>query len=129
MPLSLDFSKVDSTHRIELAAGLTAEEMYDREWATILLGKVLDRLAHEFQAAGKASHFETLKGFVIGDFQQSTYRQAASDLGISEDAAKQAASRMRRRYREILRQEIAETVARPDEVDDEIRGLIEILSR
>ena len=131
--LSLDFAAVDAMYLFEPVAGLTAEQIFDREWAIRLLGQVLERLAEEFQSAGKRQQFELLKGFVVGDAvgdtQASSYRQAASELGTTEAAAKQAASRMRRRYRELLRSAIADTVSTPDEVDDEIRGLFEILSR
>ena len=131
--LSLDFAAVDAMYLFEPVAGLTAEQIFDREWAITLLGQVLERLADEFQSAGKRQQFELLKGFVVGDVvgdtQASSYRQAASELGTTEAAAKQAASRMRRRYRELLRSAIADTVSTPDEVDDEIRGLFEILSR
>ena len=81
----------------------------------------------EFNRAAKAKQFEELKGFIIGDHPGTTYAQAAAKLNMTEAAAKKAGSRMRRRYRELLREEIAQTVAEPDEVDDEIRNLFATL--
>jgi RNA polymerase sigma-70 factor (ECF subfamily) len=127
VPISLDFQAADSAMRIDLAAGLTAEQHYDREWAIALLDRVLWHLQAEFGAAGKGDYFEELKGFLIGDRSGTTYADAARRLGTTEQAAKKAASRMRSRYRELLRDEIAQTVTSPDEVDDEIRNLFAIL--
>ena len=75
----------------------------------------------------KSKQFQELKGFIIGDHAGTTYAQAAANLDMTEAAAKQAGSRMRRRYRELLREEIAQTVEGPGEVDDEIRNLFAIL--
>jgi RNA polymerase sigma-70 factor (ECF subfamily) len=126
-PISLDFQAVDSALRIDPAAGLTAEQHFDKQWALALLDRIMERLKAELEAAGKADHFAVLKGFIIGDHVGTTYADAAARLKISEDAAKKAGSRLRSRYRQLLREEIAQTVARPDEIDDEIRNLFAIL--
>ena len=122
-PISLDFASVDSRINLDPAAGLTPEQYYDQEWAIALLGNILERLQTEFEESGKSKLFEELKGFIIGDHSGTTYSQVAETLEISEAAAKKSASRMRKRYRELLREEIAQTVSEPDEVDDEIRNL------
>lgn len=122
-PISLDFQSADSSLSIEPESGLTAQQFYDQQWAIALLGQIMERLKAEFEVAAKAKQFEVLKGFVIGDHAGTTYSQAAARLNMTEAAAKKAGSRMRRRYRELLREEIAQTVSRPDEVDDEIRNL------
>jgi RNA polymerase sigma factor (sigma-70 family) len=122
-PISLDFDSADAGFRIEPAAGMTAEQCYEQQWAIALLGQIMERLESEFAQAGKARHFDELKGFIIGDHAGSSYAQAAARLRLTEAAARQAATRMRRRYRELLREEIAHTVSGPDEVDDEIRNL------
>jgi RNA polymerase sigma-70 factor (ECF subfamily) len=109
------------------AAGLTPEQYYDRQWALTILERVMLQLEGEHSQDGKARHFEELKGFLVGGHSGDTYRQAAGRLEISEVAARKAASRMRRRYRELLRGEIAQTVAGPEEVDDEIRNLFSTL--
>jgi RNA polymerase sigma-70 factor (ECF subfamily) len=126
-PISLDFQTAESSLRIEPAAGLTAEQFYEQQWAIALLARIMERLEWEFQKAGKPEHFEAFKGFILGDHAGSTYAQVAARLDMTEGAAKKAGSRMRQRYRELLREEIAQTVAGPDEVDDEIRNLFFIL--
>jgi RNA polymerase sigma-70 factor (ECF subfamily) len=126
-PISLDFESADSSFRIEPASGLTAEQFYDQQWAIALLGQIMERLEFQFEQAGKAKQFEELKGFVIGDHTGTTYAQAAERLKMTVAAAKKAASRMRRRYRELLREEISQTVAGPDEIEDEIRNLFATL--
>jgi len=125
-PLSLDFTAADSSLVMEPATGLTPEQIYDRQWATTLLAQIVERLALEFDRAGKAQQFEVLCGHLIGDHQGVTYAEAAQLLGTTEPAAKKAASRMRQRYREMLRAEILQTVSGPEDVDDEIRNLFAV---
>jgi len=127
-PISLDFAAADSSLRIDPAAGLTAERFYDQQFAIALLGQIMERLKGEFEAAGKTQLFEELKGFIIGNHAGTTYADVAQRLSMTEPAAKMAASRMRRRYRDLLREEIAQTVDGPDEVDEEIRDLFTTLS-
>ncbi|MCH5375987.1 MAG: sigma-70 family RNA polymerase sigma factor, partial [Planctomycetes bacterium] len=113
--------------RIEPTGGLTAEQLYDREWAITLLGCIMEKLEAEFQQAGKSEQFQELKGFLIGDRSGRTYAEVAETLQMSEEAARKAASRMRGRYRELLRDEISETVSGPEEVDAEIGKLFSSL--
>jgi RNA polymerase sigma-70 factor (ECF subfamily) len=126
-PISLDFATADSSLRIDPAVGLTAEQFYEQQWAIALLGQIMQRLQAEFAAGGKERLFAELKGFIIGDHAGTTYARAAASLNMTEAAVKKSASRMRRRYRELLRDEIAQTVAGPDEVEDEIRSLFATL--
>jgi RNA polymerase sigma factor (sigma-70 family) len=126
-PISLDFESADSHFRIEPESGLTAEQLYDQQWAIALLGQIMERLKVEFERAGKAKQFDELKGFIIGDHAGTTYAQVAEKLNTTEAAAKKSASRMRGRYRELLREEISQTVTGPDEVQDEIRNLFATL--
>ena len=126
-PISLDFASADLGLRIDPAYGLTAEQFYDQQWAIALLDRTMLRVQLEFEKAGKAGHFEQLKGYLVGDHAGTTYAEVATTLGMSEAAAKKTASRMRKRYRELLKQEIEETVSTPDEVDDEIRNLFATL--
>lgn len=123
VPISLDFECADSNLRIDPAAGLTAEQCYDKQWAIALLAQILGRLQAEFEQAGKLQQFTELKGFIIGDHSGTTYAQAAEKLDMSEAAAKKSASRMRGRYRQLLREEIGQTVSEPDQIEDEIRNL------
>jgi len=126
-PIPLDFESADSRIRIEPASGLTAEQFYDQQWAIALVGQILKQLEVEFEQSGKSKLFEELKGFIIGDHSGKTYGDVAEKLNMTEAAAKKAGSRMRRRYRELLRREIAQTVEGPSEVDDEIRNLFTTL--
>jgi DNA-directed RNA polymerase specialized sigma24 family protein len=122
--LSLDFDSANSGLRIDPAAAeLTPEQWYDQQWAITLLGRIMQRLECEFEDRGKAEQFEELKGFLVGDHAGTTYAEVARRLGMTEAATKKAASRMRQRYRHLLRKEIAETVVAPEEVDEEIRNL------
>lgn len=124
--LSLDFPSADSKLHMEPEAGLTPEQVYAREWAIALLQKITDRLQAEFGRMGKSDQFEALKGFLIGGEAGQTYAQVAARLNMTEAAARKAGSRMRERYRELLRVEIADTVEGPEEVEDEIRNLFAV---
>jgi len=104
------------------------EETFERQWATTLLHQALTRLQKEFVAAGKGVLFEELKIFLTGEKRTATYADLATTLGTTEDALKTAVSRMRRRYGELLRAEIANTVSGPEEVDEELRALFAALS-
>ena len=127
-PLSLDFGAADSSLRIDAAGGLTPEQFYDQQWAITLLRRIVERLEAESGENGKGAVFTELKGFLVGDHGGTTYAEAAERVGLSEAAVKKAVSRMRQRYRELLREEIAETVAGPEEVEDEIRKLFAALA-
>ena len=126
-PLSLAFATADSAIGLEPATYLTPEQIFDQHWALAVLRQTLARLELELAQAGKQDQFDELRGFIIGDHGETTYAQAATKLHMTEAAAKKAASRLRQRYRELLRAEIAQTVADPAEVDDEIRNLFTVL--
>lgn len=126
-PISLDFASVDSSIRIEAVDGLTPEQIFDRDWAMTLLSQIMERLKSEYVSSDKAELFEQLKPFLIGRPSGNTWRQVAERLQMTEAAAKMTGARMRKRYREILRQEIADTVSEPEDVDDEIRNLFSTL--
>ena len=126
-PISLDFDDGDSRFRLEPFTQLTADELYERQWAVALLQRVLQRLEADLAQAGKADQFDLLKDFIIGGQYVVTYADVALKLGTTAAAAKMAASRIRRRYRGLLRDEIAQTVADPAEVDQEIRDLFRVL--
>jgi RNA polymerase sigma-70 factor (ECF subfamily) len=126
-PLSLDFDSGESKFAIVAVDPRTAEQLYDRQWAIALLERVMDRLRSEYAIKDRLPHFEVLRHFLVGARQSGGFVEAARKLGISEATAKVGAHRMRTRYRELLRAEIAHTVERPDEVDDEIRELFAAL--
>jgi RNA polymerase sigma-70 factor (ECF subfamily) len=127
--LSLDFAAGESRLSRHPADTNTPEAEFDRRWALALLERVLTRLEDESRDAGKGEQFDVLKQFLAGRSSESSLAEAAARLSMSEGAVKTAAHRLRRRYRELLRDEIAQTVASPEDVEDEIRSLFDALGR
>lgn len=126
--ISLDERDAESRYALEPKDEQSADRLYERRWALLLLERVLGRLKQEFVSAGKAGLFEALKGVLSAGSGALPYAEVAARLGTSEAAVKVAVHRLRRRYRELLRAEIAQTVASPAEVEDEIRYLFAVLS-
>ncbi len=124
--LSLDFQQGDSRISHEPTCDQTPDQIYERQWAMTLLARVVDRLRAEYKDAGKPELFEHLKDFIIGQYSEITYADVAEAVGSTEAAMKMTAHRMRRRYRELLREEIAEIVAKPEDIDEEIRNLFSL---
>jgi RNA polymerase sigma factor (sigma-70 family) len=122
-PLSLDARAAEQRYRLEPADELTAEALYERRWANTILEQVIDRLRQEYVAAGNGPRFDHLQDLLLGEHPSLTYAAVASCLGTTEGAVKMAISRLRQRFREVLREEIAHTVVDPSEVDEEIRHL------
>jgi RNA polymerase sigma-70 factor (ECF subfamily) len=120
-PISLDVLSAESRYALEPVDELTPERLYEQQWALTLLEGVLEQLRSEYERGGKRQHFEHLKPFLTAESKEASY--AARELGMSAGAVRVAAHRMRRRYRELLQQEIAQTVASPEDVGDEIRNL------
>jgi len=121
--LSLDEENTEGRYLAEPADEGTPEKAFERQWATTLLGQVLDRLEGELAAVGKGRLFEELRGCLSGEKNASSYEEIGRRLGMSEGAIKVTVHRLRQRYRELLRLEIANTVESPEEIDDEIRHL------
>src|SRR4030095_5558738 len=111
----------------EPSDSLTADRIFERRWALTLLEQVLTRLESEYRAAGNGRLFECLKDFLSDEPGQRSQADVATELGMTENAVKQAFHRLRRRYRELLRDEIAQTVAVPGDVEDEMRHFISVL--
>jgi RNA polymerase sigma-70 factor (ECF subfamily) len=126
-PLSLDFGPAEGRYRLEPAHPWTPERLYERRWALTLLSNVLARLREEYQAAGKDVQFDSLKPFLGGEEVAVSYAEVARHLGKTEGAVKEAVRRLRLRYREQLRAEIARTVEEEAQIDDEIRDLFAAL--
>ncbi len=127
--LSLDLDCGESRLGFEPAHNLTPERLFERQWVLTLLDVVMRRLQGEYESSGKANQFERLKSALTGDRQRLPYAAMAAELAMTEEAARQAASRLRKRYRELLREEVSQTLAEPAEVDDEIRSLFAVLGR
>lgn len=126
-PLSLDFDSGESRLSLEPVNDQTPERLFERQWTLTLLDRVLARLQAEQESAGKSGQFAILKQFLTGGRDEACYSDVADELGMSAGAVKVASHRLRQRYRELLRAEVAQTVRSPDEVDDEIGRLFESL--
>jgi RNA polymerase sigma factor (sigma-70 family) len=127
--LSLDLAGGESRYILEPAHELTAEKIYERRWALTLLEQTLAKLHDEFAGDGKLELFEHLKPYLGGNESTVPYQQIAAALGKTEGAVKVAVHRLRRRCRELLLEQIAQTVSDPQEVDDELRDLFEAVAR
>ena len=112
---------------LEPADTLSADRIYERRWAVTLLEQVLARLGEEYRIAGNASLFEQFEQVLGGQPDRPSQAQIAEKLGMTENAVTQAFHRFRRRYRQLLGEEIADTVAAPGDVQDELRHLIAVL--
>lgn len=106
---------------------LTAERIYERRWAATLLEEVLCRLRDEYQMAGHAALFDSLKQLLPDEPGAPSQAEIAAELGMTENAVRQAFHRFRRRYQVLLREEISHTVAMPSDIDDELRYLVAVL--
>ncbi len=111
------------------APNLSSEEFFDQQWAITLLEQAVGRLRQEYGAAGKGELFEELKIYLTGERREGCYAELAARLGTTVAALKMSVSRMRQRYGELLRAEIANTVSGPEEVEQELRALLAALSR
>jgi len=112
---------------VESASTLSADRIYERRWALTLLEQVLARLGEEYRSAGSGALFEQLKQLLTDDPSRPSQAKIGQELSMTENAVKQAFFRLRQRYRLLLREEIAQTLAAPDDVDDELRHFITIL--
>jgi RNA polymerase sigma factor (sigma-70 family) len=126
--LRLEFSLGEQRYQREPAHDETPERIFERRWALSLLDRVVERLRSEFLHYGQSEHFDRLKVFLLGQ-SDAPYAALAHEMNTSEGALKVAIHRLRRRYRELFRQEIADTVANPAEVDSELRFLATVLTR
>jgi RNA polymerase sigma factor (sigma-70 family) len=122
--LSLDWHDADTRYQIVPADNLSPDKLYDRAWAVTLLERVVTRLRDENTADGKAGIFEQLKAFLMTAKGEIPYSQAAAPLGLSEGAIRVAVHRLRRRYRELLHDEIAQTLTDPALAGEEMRALL-----
>ncbi len=126
--LSLDELQAERRYQCEDAAGYSPEQTYERTWAFALLDEVLGRLREETAASGHLARFEELKAVLMGESPALSYADMALKLGTTEAALKMALQRLRKRYAELLREQIAQTVCGPEEVEDELRHLFTTLS-
>jgi RNA polymerase sigma-70 factor (ECF subfamily) len=126
-PISIDARDAEGRYLVEPADNLTAERLFDRTWTLTLLDRVMALLAAEFAASGRSELFDELK--IVLTEGKGAVRSAvlAARLGMSEDGVNTASHRLRKRYGEILRQQITATLDDPSETDDEIRSLFDAI--
>ena len=121
--MSIDQEQAESRLESEPSHNLQPDVLYDRQWAVTLLERTMKRLQEEYVTTGRSRLFEFLRGALARDESALAYAHIAGQLNLSEAAVKMAVQRLRARYRELLRAEIADTVSSPDEVEEEIRHL------
>jgi hypothetical protein len=127
-PLSLDFSDAETSIGFQPTDNQTPEKAFEKRWALTLLEQSLARLRQEYFGRGRQDLFEQLKTTLTEGRGSVAYAELAARLKISEAAVKMAVHRLRQRYREVLRAEIAETVAHESEVEHELREVFRALS-
>jgi RNA polymerase sigma factor (sigma-70 family) len=128
MLVPLESSSGEERYQREPAHDETPERIFERHWALSVLNRVVERLRDEFVQHGSPEHFERLKVFLLGQ-GDAPYAELAREMNTSEGALKVAIHRLRKRYRDLFRQEIADTVADPAEVESELRFLAAVLSK
>ena len=121
--LSLDWQSADERYHLDPPDPSSPDKVFDREWALALLERVITRLRVECVADGKEKLFEQAKGFLMVGESVIPYAQAAQTLGVDEGAVRVAVHRLRKRYRALLREEIAQTLDDPAQVAEELRSL------
>ena len=126
-PIALEELSVDEWREMEPAGSLTAEQIYDRRWASTLLERVLGLLKNEYVAADNAVLFDCLKQLLPDEPGSPSQADIAGELGMTTNAVRQAFHRFRQRYQLLLREEIAHTVATPGDVEDELNHLIAVV--
>jgi RNA polymerase sigma-70 factor (ECF subfamily) len=123
---SLDEHEAEQRYALERADTATPDRIFERRWAETALGRVLDRLEAEY--TGRAMRFSDLKTFLIEAKGTAAFAEVAARLGVTEPALKSVVHRMRRRYADLFRDEVAQTVADPKDTDDEIRHMLAVLA-
>ena len=126
--VSWDAMEAEQRYAAELVDPGSADLIFDRRWARAIMEQALDKLSGEFSRSGRRELFERLRHYLACEAREGEYVNIASELGLSTAAVKVTVYRVRQRYREIIRSEIAHTVSDPAEVDDELRHLAQLLS-
>ncbi len=124
--LSLD-DTAEALYAQEPASDLTPEKLYERRWALRLFERALGRLEQDYQAAGREDIYQALKEFLSAEAKEGEYAQVGERLGMSRGAVAAGVHRLRQRYRELVRDEIAQTVTDADGLEDEMRSLLSAL--
>jgi RNA polymerase sigma-70 factor (ECF subfamily) len=127
--LSLDVDAAEHAYSREPIEELTPEDVFERRWALTVIYRGASRLQQQAAAAGKEQQFEQLKGYLTDEGSDATYREAARALDMTEGAVKVAVHRLRKRFGQCLRAELAETVADSADIDAELKHLLTVTSR
>ena len=125
---SLDQDEAEQRYQVEASTELAPDKVFDKRWAAALLDQVLRRLGQEYGAQGKQQLFDSLKLTIWGSKEVAPYSELAPQLGMTEGSLKVAVHRLRQSYLQALRAEVAQTLANPADVDDELRHLIQVMS-
>jgi len=125
--LSLAFDEAETRYSLEPSHSLSAKKLFDRSWAMTVIGRALEALEREYAEAGKNALFAQLKTHITTEPERGFYQQCAAHLNMSVEAVRVAAHRLRRRLRELIRQEISETVTTAEQLEEEIRELFTAL--
>jgi len=128
-PLSIDAAWAEDRYTLELPDHVTPEDLYEQQWASNLLDRVLNDLQARYAERGKGELFEALKTSISGDARSESYVEIGGQLGMSEGAVKVAVHRLRKQYRELLRTHIAATVDSRGDIDEEIRHLFQVFGK
>ena len=123
-PLSIDAAEAEGRYAEQPLDALDPEALFERRWALTILERAMARLRQEFAGAGRTAEFEQLETYLTGSEPRVQYQGAAERLGTTEGAIKKMVHRLRRRYGQLLREEIGATVADPAEIDAELRHLL-----
>jgi len=119
----------EGRYRLESRDDWTPDRLYEREWALTLLDQARSRLQAEYAASGRADLYERLKQFPFGEQGERSFAAVSHEVGMTEAALKSAVHRLRQRYQELVREVVVQTVADPAELEDEVRHLLEVVSR
>jgi RNA polymerase sigma factor (sigma-70 family) len=125
--ISLDATKAEHRYALEPADLASPDKLFDRRWAMMILERVLDRVEAEETKAGAAERFKALKSTLLGEPSEETYLQLAQRFAVAQSTVKSWVHRLRRHYRELLREEVARTVAGPEDVQEELRHVLRAL--
>jgi RNA polymerase sigma factor (sigma-70 family) len=125
--IPLDEIREGERINVEWSDRLTADQTYERRWAFTVLERVMARLRDEYRSAGNLRFFDQMKKMLMDEPERPSQAQVASEFGMTENAVKQAFYRFRQRYQTLLREEIADTVAMPGDIEDELRHLITVV--
>jgi DNA-directed RNA polymerase specialized sigma24 family protein len=126
--ISLDAEQAEGMYAAGLLTTMPADSLYEKRWALTVLDNVMRRLREEHEAAGRSSEYEQLRTWLTAERGTIPYDELGSALGMTPASARSAVHRLRKRFREVFREEVAGTVASPDDVEDEMRAVVAALA-